>query len=70
MTMSDIPGWLAGELKSSGAHDWAARADEALNEARAMPGGPERNAALKMAGQLRVAADMKVMLARRRTSAK
>jgi hypothetical protein len=38
-------------------HDGDARAVEALDEARTMPQGPERNAALKQASLLRVAAD-------------
>jgi hypothetical protein len=38
-------------------HDCDARAMEALDEARGMPQGPERNAALKQASLLRVAAD-------------
>jgi hypothetical protein len=42
-----------------GIHDWEARAVDALAEAQAMPKGPDRNDALKKAGQLRVAADMK-----------
>jgi hypothetical protein len=40
-------------------HDWLARAAEALERARRMKPGPERNEALKEAGQLQVAADIK-----------
>jgi hypothetical protein len=39
-------------------HEWFARAAEALQKARKMRPGPERNEALKKAGQLRSAADM------------
>jgi hypothetical protein len=38
-------------------HDWDARAAEALEEARSLPNGPLRNAALKKADLLRLAAD-------------
>ena len=40
-------------------HGWLARADEALERARRMKPGPERNEALKEAGQLQIAADIK-----------
>jgi hypothetical protein len=43
-------------------HDWDVRAYEALEEARKLPQGPERSEALKKAGLLRVAADMKGQL--------
>jgi hypothetical protein len=43
-------------------HDWDARAEEALAEARKLPNGPERSEALRKAGQLRLAADMKRLL--------
>jgi hypothetical protein len=46
-------------------HDWAARAAEALEKARKMKPGTERTEALKKAGQLRVAADIKGYLASR-----
>ena len=39
-------------------HDWLARAAEALEKARKMKPGAERNEALKKAGQLQSAADM------------
>jgi hypothetical protein len=39
-------------------HDWFARAAEALEKARRMKPGRERNEALKKAGQLQSAADM------------
>jgi len=44
-------------------HDWQARATEALDKARKMKPGAERNEALKKAGQLQVAADIKGYLA-------
>jgi hypothetical protein len=37
--------------------DWEIRAADALERARLLPPGPERNEALKLAGQLRSAAD-------------
>lgn len=37
---------------------WGAKADDALEEARGMPPGPERTEALKKAGMLRNAADI------------
>jgi hypothetical protein len=40
-------------------HDRDARAQEALDEARKLPHGPARTEAMKKAGRLRVAADMK-----------
>jgi hypothetical protein len=39
-------------------HDWQALAAEALDKARKMKPGPDRNDALKKAGQLQSAADM------------
>ena len=45
--------------------DWDARAQEALDEARKMPHGPARTEAMKKAGQLRLAADMKESLSTR-----
>jgi hypothetical protein len=39
-------------------HDWQARAAEALEKARRMKPGLERNEALKKAGRLQSAADM------------
>jgi hypothetical protein len=39
-------------------HDGLSRAAEALEKARKMKPGPERNEALKRAGQLQSAADM------------
>jgi hypothetical protein len=47
-------------------HDWYARAEDALEQARAMKPGPERAEALKKAGQLQVAADLKLTLSRRK----
>jgi hypothetical protein len=38
-------------------HDWDARAAEALEEARQLPNGPLRNAALKKASLMKIAAD-------------
>jgi hypothetical protein len=43
-------------------HDWDARAQEVLDEARKMPHGAARTEALKKAGQLRLAADMRGLL--------
>jgi hypothetical protein len=40
-------------------HDARALAEEALLKARKMKPGPERSAALKQAGQLQVAAELK-----------
>jgi hypothetical protein len=50
--------------RQSGAenHDWDALAQEALDEARKMPHGAARTEALKKAGQLRLAADMRQLL--------
>ena len=45
--------------------DWQARAAEALEKARKMKPGPERNEALKKAGQLQSAADMMGYLSRK-----
>jgi hypothetical protein len=47
-----------GSGQSSDKHDWEARAAEALEKARKMKPGAERNEALKKAGQLQSAADM------------
>jgi hypothetical protein len=46
-------------------HDWYARAAEALEKARKMKPGAERTDALKKAGQLQVAADIKGYLSAR-----
>jgi hypothetical protein len=43
-------------------HDWAARASEALIQAKTLPPGLLRSQAIRKAGQLRVAADMKNLL--------
>jgi hypothetical protein len=48
-------------------HDWHARAEEALDEARKLPHGAARTEALKKAGQLRLAADMRQLLTTRST---
>jgi hypothetical protein len=45
-----------------GRHDWDARASEALAEAKKLPPGSKRTEAIRKAGQLRVAADMKDLL--------
>jgi hypothetical protein len=42
--------------------DWDARASEALQQANKLPPGSKRSEAIKKAGQLRVAADMKSLL--------
>jgi hypothetical protein len=44
-------------------HDWNARALEALENAKKLPPGSKRIEAIKKAGQLRIAADMKDLLA-------
>ena len=46
-------------------HDWDARAQDALDAARKLPHGAARSDAMKRAGQLRVAADMKGLLSTR-----
>jgi hypothetical protein len=43
-------------------HDWDTRASEALAEAKKLPPGSKRTEAIRKAGQLRVAADMKDLL--------
>ena len=43
-------------------HDWAARASEALAQAKRLPPGSMRSEAIRKAGQLRFAADMKYFL--------
>jgi hypothetical protein len=40
-------------------HDWGARASEALAQAKKLPPGSKRSEAIRKAGQLRAAADMK-----------
>jgi hypothetical protein len=45
--------------RSPDAPDWDAKATEALEIARAMPPGQEKTEALKKAGMLRNAADMR-----------
>jgi hypothetical protein len=40
-------------------HDWDARASEALAQAKKLPSGLKRSEAIRKAGQLRIAADMK-----------
>jgi hypothetical protein len=40
-------------------HDWDTRASEGLAEAKKLPPGLKRSEAIKQAGHLRVAADMK-----------
>jgi hypothetical protein len=47
------------ELLSIDPHDWHARAEQALEKARRMKPGPARSQALKKAGQLLVAAELK-----------
>jgi hypothetical protein len=54
------------ETLSIDPHDWYARAEDALEKARNMQPGPERALALKEAGQLQVAADLKLALSRRK----
>jgi hypothetical protein len=43
-------------------HDWDARAFEELANAKKLPPGSKRTEAIRKAGQLRVAADMKNVL--------
>jgi hypothetical protein len=43
-------------------HDWDARASDALENAKKLPPGSKRIEAIKKAGQLRAAADMKNLL--------
>jgi hypothetical protein len=43
-------------------HDWDARASEELANAKKLPPGSKRTEAIRKAGQLRVAADMKNVL--------
>ena len=43
-------------------HDWDTQASDALAEAKKLPPGLKRSEAMKKAGQLRVAADMKNLL--------
>ena len=43
-------------------HDWAGRASEALAQAKKLPPGLKRSEAIRKAGQLRIAADMKSWL--------
>jgi hypothetical protein len=40
-------------------HDWTTRASEALAQAKKLPPGSKRSEAIRKAGQLRTAADMK-----------
>jgi hypothetical protein len=47
-------------------HDWDARASEALANAKKLPPGSLRNDAINKAGQLRIAADMKKLIASKR----
>jgi hypothetical protein len=57
---------LESQLHSIDPHDWYTRAEDALAKARNMKPGPERALALKKAGQLQVAADLKLALSRRK----
>jgi hypothetical protein len=49
-------------------HDWDARASEALENAKKLPPGSKRVDAIKKAGQLRIAADMKDLLMAKETT--
>jgi hypothetical protein len=52
--------------RSTGRYDWGTLAVDALELARLMPPGPERNEALKLASLLRCAADARgLVLAKR-----
>ena len=71
--MSDAIGWSHSDPRSPGqdddmteikrndldSHDWAGRASEALAQAKKLPPGLKRSEAIRKAGQLRIAADMK-----------
>jgi hypothetical protein len=50
-------------------HDWAARASEALAQAKRLPPGLKRSEAIRKAGQLRIAADMKDWLTAKQPAA-
>jgi hypothetical protein len=51
-------GELSNETRrSTGRYDWGVLAEDALELARRMPPGPQRNEALKLASLLRCAAD-------------
>ena len=52
------------QMTQKGLHslDWDAKASEALEQAKKLPAGSKRSEAIKKAGQLRVAADMKKLL--------
>jgi hypothetical protein len=50
-------------------HDWAARAADALTQAKKLPPGSMRSEAIRKAGQLRVAADMKNWLMTKKPTA-
>jgi hypothetical protein len=50
---------MPSQPPSTDPHDWDARAEDALTRARKMTPGPARSEALKKAGQLQVAADLK-----------
>jgi hypothetical protein len=58
------------ELTRNGldSHDWAARAAEALAQAKRLPPGSMRSEATRKAGQLRFAADMKEWLKAKESS--
>jgi len=45
-------------------HDWAARASQALAQAKRLPPGSMRSEAIRRAEQFRVAADMKSFLSK------
>jgi hypothetical protein len=52
--------------RSNGRYDWENLAVDALELARVMPPGPERNEALKLAGLLRCAADSRGLVIAKR----
>ena len=52
-----MPGTSDRSSISSDIRDWSERADEALEQARKLPPGEERTAALKLAGTYRNNAD-------------
>jgi hypothetical protein len=52
--------------RSTGRYDWGILAVDALELARLIPPGPERNEAFKLAGLLRCAADARGLVVARR----
>ena len=59
---------MAPQATTTDLHDWDARAEAAFEAARELPHGPKRSEALRQAGQLRIAADVRGFLLPRRGS--